>query len=87
MVVLTENGAPSTLPRMAAGSSFSAAASALGYLYQVRYGLVLLLEAKNPASALSLDKLDDVAFDESGEPTQVLQFKHRLARTGTDTRI
>jgi hypothetical protein len=61
---------------MASGSSFSAAASALGYLYQVRYGLVLLLEAKNPASALSLEKLDDVAFEESGEPTQVLQFKH-----------
>jgi hypothetical protein len=70
---------------MASGSSFSAAASALGYLYQVRYGLVLLLEAKNPASALSLEKLDDVAFEESGEPTQVLQFKHRLTRTAALT--
>ena len=70
---------------MASAPSFSAAASALGYRYQVRYGLVLLLEAKNPASALSLEKLDDVAFEEAGEPTQVLQFKHRLTRTAALT--
>lgn len=70
---------------MPSGLSFSAAASALGYLYQVRYGLVLLLEAKNPASALSLEKIDDVAFEESGDPTQMLQFKHRLDRTATLT--
>jgi hypothetical protein len=70
---------------MVSGLSFSAAASALGYLYQVRYGLVLLLEAKNPASALSLERIDDVAFEESGDPTQVLQFKHRLNRAATLT--
>ena len=70
---------------MEPGPSFSAAASALGYLYQVRYGLVLLLEAKNPTSALSLEKVDDVAFENSGDPTQVLQFKHRLDRAATLT--
>lgn len=59
--------------------NFSAAPSALGYLYQIRYALVLLLEAKDPNTMVSIEKLDDVAFEEGGDPTQVLQFKHHIS--------
>lgn len=62
------------------GSDFSAAPSALGYLYQVRYALVLLLEAKEADSVISLEKLDDVAFEEAGDPIELLQFKHHISQ-------
>ncbi len=67
---------------MATGSSFSAAPSALGYLFQIRYALVLLLESKEPESMISIEKFDDVAFEEQGEPTQLLQFKHHVSHRG-----
>ncbi|HEX4084854.1 MAG TPA: ABC-three component system protein [Chthoniobacteraceae bacterium] len=64
---------------------FSAAPSALGYLYQVRYALVLLLEAKDADSVISIEKLDDVAFEEGGDPTQLLQFKHHISHRAVMT--
>jgi hypothetical protein len=48
-------------------SNFSAGPSALGYLYQARYALYLLLLAEEEA-ALSIERFDDVAFEQNGTP-------------------
>ena len=65
-------------------TDFSAVSSALGYLYQVRYALHLLLEAE-PDAEVTLEKLDDVAFDTKGQPAELLQFKHHLGKTASLT--
>jgi hypothetical protein len=67
------------------GSDFSAAPSAMGYLFQMRSALVLLLRAKEPESVISIEKLDEVAFDENGVPAQLLQLKHRVINTANLT--
>lgn len=61
---------------------FSANASALGYLYQARYALLLLLGA-NQDSEMSLERFDDIAFELEGTPTQLLQTKHQINSTGS----
>jgi hypothetical protein len=61
---------------------FSANASALGYLYQSRYALLLLLGA-NLDSEMSLERFDDIAFEQEGTPTQLLQTKHQINSTGS----
>lgn len=48
----------------------------LGYLYQVRYALNLLLESSDPSYQISLEKFDDIAFDRDGTPVQLIQAKH-----------
>ncbi|MHB8392406.1 MAG: hypothetical protein ACYDBH_22965, partial [Acidobacteriaceae bacterium] len=60
---------------------FSAADSALGYLYQVRVALLLSLRRLKSGSdfVISLEVLDDVAFvTAEGTPQEVLQTKHHL---------
>ncbi len=64
-----------------------ASASALGYLYQCRYALLLALrKGDDPNSCVSIEKLDDVAFHESPSTpdlaVELLQFKHHLRRRG-----
>lgn len=63
---------------------FTAASSALGYIYQVRYALVVLLKA-SPESLISIEKLDDIAFHEEGEAKELLQTKHHVSHTGSLT--
>lgn len=60
--------------------SHSAAPSMLGYLYQARYALLRALEeAKHhPSHELSIERLDDVAFEASGRPIELIQFKHHV---------
>ncbi|MDO6783736.1 hypothetical protein Q4583_06395 [Neptunomonas phycophila] len=71
-------------------NQFDATASALGYIYQVRYGLLMGLkkiqEVDDPDNCLiSIEKLDDIAFEESGSPTELLQTKyHGTAGNITD---
>ena len=50
----------------------------LGYLYQARYGLLRALEEaqKHPSHQLSIEKFDDVAFEASGRPVELIQVKH-----------
>jgi hypothetical protein len=43
-----------------------------------------LLQA-DPESSISIEKLDDVAFEDDGEPSELLQFKHRLINSPTLT--
>lgn len=67
----------------------SAAPAALGYLYQVKYAMLVLWEG-GPGSAIKLEVLDDIQFDRDGSPVQLLQTKHHkkstaaLADTSTD---
>ena len=60
--------------------SSNASAAGLGYLYQVRYALYLLLErAKDDErSGVSVERLDDVAFEKDGSPEELLQLKHTV---------
>jgi hypothetical protein len=69
-------------------SDFSASASASGYLYQARYALWLLLGAE-PDDELSIEQLDDIAFEKEGTPTQLIQTKHHIKTTASliDTSI
>src|SRR6266446_8657025 len=41
--------------------------------------------APSALGAISIEKLDDVAFEEDGEPKQLLQFKHHVINSATLT--
>ncbi len=64
-------------------SDFSASSGITGYLFQVRYALLLLLEQDNPEAILSIEKFDDIAFEVGGSPSELLQTKHHTSRTGS----
>jgi hypothetical protein len=57
----------------------SARGSKLGYLFQVRYALYLLLTADEGAK-VAFEKLDDFQFeaDSKATPQELLQFKHSI---------
>jgi len=62
-------------------STHNASASMLGYLYQIRFALYLALkklpEIDDPDEFnISIEKLDDVAFDKEGEAIELLQTKY-----------
>lgn len=63
-------------------NSFSAADSALGYLYQVRLALLWSLQKLKAGTdfIVSLETLDDVAFETKGDPAELLQTKHHQSR-------
>jgi len=44
-------------------SIFSAQGPSLGYLYQIRYGLFLLVSSQNPDSKLFIEKMDDISIE------------------------
>lgn len=54
----------------------------LGYLYQVRYTLALLLENDNSDCQISIEKFDDVAFSKDDIPIQLIQLKHHIQHQG-----
>jgi hypothetical protein len=63
--------------------AFSAAGPALGYLVQVEYALLLLLQYMDDKDecAVSIETLDDITFhDGDGTPTEKLQAKHHINR-------
>lgn len=68
-------------------NQFSAADSALGYLYQARLGLLwALIRLKDSSDFLvSLETIDDVTFEANGRPDELLQTKHHLTRPATLT--
>lgn len=65
-----------------AANQFSAADSALGYLYQARLGLLWALKRLKESSdfVVSLETIDDVTFEANGQPDELLQTKHHLTR-------
>ncbi len=60
-------------------ATHNAASQMLGYLYQVRYALNLLMDSDDPNYQISIEKYDDIAFDECGEPKQLIQLKHHTS--------
>ena len=63
-------------------ASHDASASLTGYLFQARYALLRGLEEgrRHPGHALSIEKFDDVAFDDAGQPVELIQTKHHVKR-------
>lgn len=57
-------------------SNHQASEQLLGYLYQVRYALALLMNNDNEDFQISIEKFDDIAFSEDGKPMQLIQLKH-----------
>lgn len=68
-------------------NKYNAANSATGYLYQCRFALYagLCEIAKNPNLEISIEKLDDVAFESDGDPVKLIQTKHHVSKTGNLT--
>jgi len=69
------------------GSPFDASQSALGYLHQCQYALLLGLQRDDESNlSVSIEKLDDIAFHESPSSPDVardlLQVKHHVNRAG-----
>jgi hypothetical protein len=55
-------------------SIFSANEPTLGYLYQVRYGLLLIVSEQNPDAKLLIEKIDDISI-ETTDSIDVYQTK------------
>jgi len=67
-------------------STFGAAPSMVGYLYQVRLALLWAIRRSRTSDfVVSLETLDDVSFEVGGEPLAVLQAKHSLKATANLT--
>lgn len=66
-------------------SNHQASEQMIGYLYQVRYALALLLDNDNPDFQISIEKFDDVAFSQDGDPRQLIQLKHHVQKHGNLT--
>jgi hypothetical protein len=70
---------------MSGVDSFDASSSALGYIYQVRYALLLALQKINTVEdpddcLVSIEKIDDISFHSEGTPDQLLQSKHHATQ-------
>lgn len=57
-------------------TDFSAAPQALGYLYQIRYALYLILD-RPEETELSIESLDDLVFEHGETGRESMQLKHR----------
>lgn len=66
-------------------SNHQASEQMLGYLYQVRYALALLLENDNSDCQISIERFDDVAFSNDDIPIQLIQLKHHIQHQGSLT--
>lgn len=66
---------------------FSARGSALGYYYQARYALYLLIAADRDESEIAIEKLDDISFEENGTVYELLQTKHHISSTASLTNM
>jgi hypothetical protein len=64
--------------------AYSAASSALGYLYQVRYALLESLRRlrKTEQFVVSIETLDDVVFKTDGDAPEMLQTKQNCGFDG-----
>jgi len=65
---------------------FSAAAPMAGYLFQCRLALLLGLRMmrKNPNGHISIEKFDDVAFENDNIPECLIQAKHHIDSKSLD---
>jgi hypothetical protein len=69
--------------------SHEASASATGYLYQCRIALLMALKAIpfNVNQEISVERFDDVAFDTTGTPSELIQTKHHIEKSGSLTDV
>ena len=67
------------------GNRFTAAASAVGYFYQARLALLLCIPHVNSGAAVevSIERLDDVSFEQDGTALELLQTKHHINRVAS----
>jgi hypothetical protein len=63
-------------------SDYSARGPKLGYLYQVRHALYVVLKSGEDEK-IAFEKLDDVQFEADGEATELLQYKHSVNAQAT----
>ena len=66
-------------------SNHQASEQMIGYLYQVRYALALLLDDDNSNSQISIEKFDDVALIDGNVPKELVQLKHNVNKAGNLT--
>ncbi|MEB3123389.1 MAG: ABC-three component system protein [Snowella sp.] len=71
-------------------SQFSASEQLIGYVYQIRYALLVFLrkireEADVTNIEISIERLDDVAFEKNGEAIELHQTKHHVDKETTLT--
>lgn len=68
-------------------TDFSATDSTLGYLYQIRFGLLSSLRrlSRDASFAVYFETLDDVVFYETRAPLELLQLKHHCKRAANLT--
>jgi hypothetical protein len=61
---------------------FTAAPSAVGYLYQARFALAVCLRYAYSDSGVevAVERMDDVSFEADGTPLELLQTKHHIHR-------
>ncbi len=64
-------------------ADFSANLSVLGFSYQTKYALWLLLKTgrDEPEAELSVERLDDVALETKGTPSELVQTKHHIVNS------
>jgi hypothetical protein len=72
---------------VAGSSTFGAGPAAAGYLYQARLALDLAMAYVNKESGIevSVERLDDVAFESLGTPIELLQTKHHISHVANLT--
>jgi len=63
-------------------TSHQAREQMLGYLYQVRYALLLLLQNDDEQAQISIEKFDDIAFVADDNPQTMIQLKHHIKTQG-----
>ena len=57
----------------------------LGYVYQMRYALFLLLKDENPQAQVAIEKFDDISVETDAGSQINYQLKHHNLQTGTLT--
>lgn len=74
-------------PTEGEANAYSAAPSALGYLAQVEYALLLVLRRMDVELEfdISIETLDDIVFHDGHDAVELLQSKHRVDRTASLT--
>jgi hypothetical protein len=70
---------------MTAADQFGAGPSLLGYLYQCRVALLLTLRKtrRDPGLQVSIERFDDVSFDDGESPLERIQTKHHVQKPGS----
>lgn len=67
-------------------SNHQASEQMIGYIYQIRYALYLLLKNKEEEANISIEKFDDIAFTKpDGTSNTFIQLKHHTKKYGNLT--